>query len=391
MTLADGTKFGNIGSTATTGKYNDSVNFLGKTGSTANFKFENGKSSVVINGTSPAYTTDKTLFFVAMLDGAKVDSYSVYTGFENMPNTDPEEGIKAVAYDTNSKYTSQIDAIYMVVDSLGGISDVDTYLIKVKNASVMTEKINGVVVSYYELPAIVDGEVTTARIQGTTFDAIAKDVNGGVAISNADSEGVYAIKNISKDAKTEIITNASTATGILTGTGTQADRRSVLGIGTTKASASYYAYTKDTTVFYVASDYKSVSASQITSVGTDANDEVYFTIDDNKKTLKEVVIVSRDDSYTPVTSEYSFDTPAVDTEATSKIKMTGTFKRTVNGVTSNYDASNVVVTYTVQTWNDANGQWNNPVTYTSAKISTLTAGSAFAVQQLPVPSGKGEL
>ena len=266
LTLADGTKFGNIGSTATTGKYNDSVNFLGKTGSTANFKFENGKSSVVINGTSPAYTTDKTLFFVAMLDGAKVDSYSVYTGFENMPNTDPEEGIKAVAYDTNSKYTSQIDAIYMVVDSLGGISDVDTYLIKVKNASVMTEKINGVVVSYYELPAIVDGEVTTARIQGTTFDAIAKDVNGGVAISNADSEGVYAIKNISKDAKTEIITNASTATGILTGTGTQADRRSVLGIGTTKASASYYAYTKDTTVFYVASDYKSVSASQITSV-----------------------------------------------------------------------------------------------------------------------------
>ena len=391
LTLADGTKFGNIASTATTGKYNDSVDFLGKTGSTANFKFENGKSSVVINGTSPAYTTDKTLFFVAMLDGAKVDSYSVYTGFENMPNTDPEEGIKAVAYDTNSKYTSQIDAIYMVVDSLGGISDVDTYLIKVKNASVMTEKINGVVVSYYELPAIVDGEVTTARIQGTTFDAIAKDVNGGVAISNADSEGVYAIKNISKDAKTEIITNASTATGILTGTGTQADRRSVLGIGTTKASASYYAYTKDTTVFYVASDYKSVSASQITSVGTDANDEVYFTIDDNKKTLKEVVIVSRDDSYTPVTSEYSFDTPAVDTEATSKIKMTGTFKRTVNGVTSNYDASNVVVTYTVQTWNDANGQWNNPVTYTSAKISTLPASSAFAVQQLPVPSGKAVL
>ena len=391
LTLADGTKFGNIASTATTGKYNDSVDFLGKTGSTANFKFENGKSSVVINGTSPAYTTDKTLFFVAMLDGTKVDSYSVYTGFENMPNTDPEEGIKAVAYDTNSKYTSQIDAIYMVVDSLGGISDVDTYLIKVKNASVMTEKINGVVVSYYELPAIVDGEVTTARIQGTTFDAIAKDVNGGVAISNADSEGVYAIKNISKDAKTEIITNASTATGILTGTGTQADRRSVLGIGTTKASASYYAYTKDTTVFYVASDYKSVSASQITSVGTDANDEVYFTINDNNKTLKEVVIVSRDDSYTPVTSEYSFDTPAVDTEATSKIKMTGTFKRTVNGVTRNYDASNVVVTYTVQTWNDANGQWNNPVTYTSAKISTLTAGSAFAVQQLPVPSGKAVL
>ena len=70
-------------------------------------------------------------------------------------------------------------------------------------------------------------------------------------------------------------------------------------------------------MFYVAGDYKSVSASQITSVGTDANDEVYFTIDDNKKTLKEVVIVSRDDSYTPVTSEYSFDTPAVDTEATS--------------------------------------------------------------------------
>ena len=233
----------------------------------------------------------------------------------------------------------------------------------------------------------LDNLVKNGRISRTV--ALLANVLSIRLLMSDDGHG--AIKNISKDAKTEIITNASTATGILTGTGTQADRRSVLGIGTTKASASYYAYTKDTTVFYVASDYKSVSASQITSVGTDANDEVYFTINDNNKTLKEVVIVSRDDSYTPVTSEYSFDTPAVDTEATSKIKMTGTFKRTVNGVTSNYDASNVVVTYTVQTWNDANGQWNNPVTYTSAKISTLTAGSAFAVQQLPVPSGKAVL
>ena len=282
---------------AATGSYSESfTNVTGQTSSKANFVFENGKSAIISNAQAPAasqyynYATSETIFFVANLkaNGTEVDSYSVYTGFANMPSTDATKGIKGISYVTNSKYTTQIDAIYMVVESLGGISDVQTYLVKEKGASVMTEKINGVQVSYYELPAIIDGEVTTARIDADLFDG-SRIANA----TNANSEGVYALKNINKDAKTGIITSADKET-VLTGTGTQADRRDVLGIGATKAAATYYAYTKDTAVYFVNSDFDTITTGSISAIGTDDDDLVTYTLNTNNKTLKEVIVVTVD-------------------------------------------------------------------------------------------------
>ena len=287
---------GAAGTSAVTGSYNESfTNVTGQNSSKANFVFENGKSAIISNAQAPAasqyynYATSETIFFVANLksDGT-VDNYSVYTGFANMPSTDAVKGIKGISYVTNSKYTTQIDAIYMVVESLGGISDVQTYLVKEKNASVMTEKINGVQVSYYELPAIIDGEVTTARIDADLFDG-SRIANA----TNANSEGVYALKNINKDAKTGIITSADKET-VLTGTGTQADRRDVLGIGATKAAATYYAYTKDTAVYFVNSDFDTITTGSISAIGTDDDDLVTYTLNTNNKTLKEVIVVTVD-------------------------------------------------------------------------------------------------
>ena len=287
---------GAAGTSAATGSYSESfTNVTGQTSSKANFVFENGKSAIISNAQAAAasqyynYATSETIFFVANLksDGT-VDNYSVYTGFANMPSTDAVKGIKGISYVTNSKYTTQIDAIYMVVESLGGISDVQTYLVKEKGASVMTEKINGVQVSYYELPAIIDGEVTTARIDADLFDG-SRIANA----TNANSEGVYALKNINKDAKTGIITSADKET-VLTGTGTQADRRDVLGIGATKAAATYYAYTKDTAVYFVNSDFDTITTGSISAIGTDDDDLVTYTLNTNNKTLKEVIVVTVD-------------------------------------------------------------------------------------------------
>ena len=287
---------GNAGTSAATGSYSESfTNVTGQTSNKANFVFENGKSAIISNAQAAAasqyynYATSETIFFVANLkSGGKVDNYSVYTGFANMPSTDAVKGIKGISYVTNSKYTTQIDAIYMVVESLGGISDVQTYLVKEKGASVMTEKINGVQVSYYELPAIIDGEVTTARIDADLFDG-SRIANA----TNANSEGVYALKNINKDAKTGIITSADKET-VLTGTGTQADRRDVLGIGATKAAATYYAYTKDTAVYFVNSDFDTITTGSISAIGTDDDDLVTYTLNTNNKTLKEVIVVTVD-------------------------------------------------------------------------------------------------
>ena len=287
---------GNADTPAATGSYSESfTNVTGQTSNKANFVFENGKSAIISNAQDAAnqyynYATSETIFFVANLkaNGTEVDSYSVYTGFANMPSTDATKGIKGISYVTNSKYTTQIDAIYMVVESLGGISDVQTYLVKEKGASVMTEKINGVQVSYYELPAIIDGEVTTARIDADLFDG-SRIANA----TNANSEGVYALKNINKDAKTGIITSADKET-VLTGTGTQADRRDVLGIGATKAAATYYAYTKDTAVYFVNSDFDTITTGSISAIGTDDDDLVTYTLNTNNKTLKEVIVVTVD-------------------------------------------------------------------------------------------------
>ena len=287
---------GAAGTSAATGSYSESfTNVTGQTSNKANFVFENGKSAIISNAQAAAasqyynYATSETIFFVANLkSGGKVDNYSVYTGFANMPSTDAVKGIKGISYVTNSKYTTQIDAIYMVVESLGGISDVQTYLVKEKGASVMTEKINGVQVSYYELPAIIDGEVTTARIDADLFDG-SRIANA----TNANSEGVYALKNINKDAKTGIITSADKET-VLTGTGTQADRRDVLGIGATKAAATYYAYTKDTAVYFVNSDFDTITTGSISAIGTDDDDLVTYTLNTNNKTLKEVIVVTVD-------------------------------------------------------------------------------------------------
>ena len=287
---------GNADTPAATGSYSESfTNVTGQTFNKANFVFENGKSAIISNAQNAAnqyynYATSETIFFVANLkaNGTEVDSYSVYTGFANMPSTDATKGIKGISYVTNSKYTTQIDAIYMVVESLGGISDVQTYLVKEKGASVMTEKINGVQVSYYELPAIIDGEVTTARIDADLFDG-SRIANA----TNANSEGVYALKNINKDAKTGIITSADKET-VLTGTGTQADRRDVLGIGATKAAATYYAYTKDTAVYFVNSDFDTITTGSISAIGTDDDDLVTYTLNTNNKTLKEVIVVTVD-------------------------------------------------------------------------------------------------
>ena len=288
---------GAAGTSAATGSYNNNLNNVTgqNNNSKANFVFENGKSAIISNAQDAAnqyynYATSETIFFVANLkaNGTEVDSYSVYTGFANMPSTDATKGIKGISYVTNSKYTTQIDAIYMVVESLGGISDVQTYLVKEKGASVMTEKINGVQVSYYELPAIIDGEVTTARIDADLFDG-SRIANA----TNANSEGVYALKNINKDAKTGIITSADKET-VLTGTGTQADRRDVLGIGATKAAATYYAYTKDTAVYFVNSDFDTITTGSISAIGTDDDDLVTYTLNTNNKTLKEVIVVTVD-------------------------------------------------------------------------------------------------
>ena len=256
-------------------------------------KFVNGKSAFTLNGNT-YYATSETVFFVitgsnpADLDE---DDYEVYTGYANMPGflweyaTAANQQVGGFAVVADNDYNKQAEYVYIYAKDLEGISDVDTYFVKKKDADIITNS-DG---SYYVLPAIVDGEATTVKV-----DATITDVN-----DNANEYGLFAVKNVVKDSKGIItrftnVTNSTTFSAAYGVAGTVEANKVVLGIGSSKASATYWAYDKDTNVYVVDKKYKTITISSVADVETDANDLVY-AIKDKDKVLTDVVIVKQDD------------------------------------------------------------------------------------------------
>ena len=256
-------------------------------------KFENGKSAFTLNGQT-YYATSETVFFVITgTDGnLDEDDYEVYTGYANMPgflydNTDAsKQQVGGFAVVADNDYNKQAEYVYIYAKSLEGISDVDTYFVKKKDADIITNS-DG---SYYVLPAIVDGEATTVKV-----DATITDVD-----DNANEYGLFAVKNVVKNSKGIItrftnVTNSTTFNVAYGTAGTVEANKVVLGIGSNKSTASYYAYDKDTNVYVVDKKYKTIEISSVADVETDSNDKVYAIYDTNNKVLKDVVIVKQDD------------------------------------------------------------------------------------------------
>ena len=257
-----------------------------------NTQFVNGKSAFTLNGDT-YYATSDTVFFVVTGTDGKLDEddYEVYTGYANMPgflydNTDAsKQQVGGFAVVADNDYNKQAEYVYIYAKSLEGISDVDTYFVKKKNADIITNS-DG---SYYVLPAIVDGEATTVKV-----DATITDVD-----DNANEYGLFAVKNVVKDSKGIItrftnVTNSTTFSAAYGAAGTVEANKVVLGIGSSKASATYWAYDKDTNVYVVDKKYKTITISSVADVETDANDLVY-AIKDKDKVLTDVVIVKQDD------------------------------------------------------------------------------------------------
>ena len=266
----------------------------GETDNTKDTQFENGKSAFTLNGQT-YYATSETVFFVitgsnsANLDE---DDYEVYTGYANMPGfqylssgTDAQKQVQGFAVVADNDYNKQAEYVYIYAKSLEGISDVDTYFVKKKDADIITNS-DG---SYYVLPAIVDGEATTVKVDAT-FPAVADN----------SKAGLFAVKNVVKNSKGIItrftnVTDDNTFNVAYDTAGTVEANKVVLGIGSNKSTASYYAYDKDTNVYVVDKKYKTIEISSVADVETDSNDKVYAIYDTNNKVLKDVVIVKQDD------------------------------------------------------------------------------------------------
>ena len=292
----------------TTAKHEAGFNTAG------DIQFVNGKSAFVLSGHSTTaknktlYTTSNTIFMVATKDGSSGRiAYNVYTGYNNAPSIDETKVNQSVAYVTNSYYTSQIDVVYLAYESMAGITSVDAFIAKGKDATILTDSTG----SYYELAAVVDGEVTTLKVDAS----ITSPVN---LKNNANTEGVWPITNVVRD-RNDIITSFSVANAFTNGVngvaGTVSANGVVLGVGASStaaanpdtliANATYWAYTDNTKVYAVSKDYKTIDTIDVAGVDTDVNDLVFASVTDgaagSEKKLKDVFIVAVDNTAAPVT------------------------------------------------------------------------------------------
>ncbi|WP_151075350.1 S-layer homology domain-containing protein [Flintibacter sp. KGMB00164] len=283
-----------------TGKYNSTA-YNGRN----EVIFENGKSEFKLDRSADntldrtLYTTSETIFMVATPKAGGGQNYNVYVGYNNMPGIDPTIPTTGISYVTNSYYTNQIDVVYISTSQLAGIAGVDTFFLK-DGSNIITDS-NG---KYYVFPAIVDGEETTIKIDAETVADWDKNniVASGEQLVGA-AKGMYAIDNVTVNSK-GIITGCAvknnTYFNVANGaTGTVAANEVVLGIGKLTDPAQYYAYNKDTKVYYVSEDFKSISVSSVEAVTTDTTDLVYASYDTNRKVLTDVVIVEVPDHTTP--------------------------------------------------------------------------------------------
>ena len=267
-----------------------------------NATFTNGKSELKL-GSKYYYATSETIFMVATKDGSDV-AYNVYTGYANMPSIDTTKGITGFAVKTSNDYTNQVEVVYISAINLAGISDVDTYFVKKANADIITDSTG----SYYVLPAIVDGEETTVKVDATITTA---------GLNNNANEVFVAANNVIKD-KNDIITSftdvknsntfSATKTASNSGyqTGTVAANRVVLGLNYTgnKNTATFWAYNDKTNVYVVDEKYKTITVSAVASVADDTNDMVYASADTNTKVLKDVIIIEVPQNATPASGTF---------------------------------------------------------------------------------------
>ena len=346
-----------------------------------NATFTNGKSELKL-GSTKYYATSETIFMVATKDGSDV-AYNVYTGYAKMPSIDTTAGITGFAVKTSNDYTNQVEVVYISAINLADISDVDTYFVKKANADIITDSTG----SYYVLPAIVDGEETTVKVDATITTA---------GLNNNANKVFVAANNVIKD-KNDIITSftdvkntntfSATFDGTSTGykTGTVAANRVVLGLNYTgnKNTATFWAYNDKTNVYVVDEKYKTITVSAVASVADDTNDMVYASADTNTKVLKDVIVIEVPEG-TPAPAVNSTYSVTSDTSAFKCVNGTVTVKLTVNETVSGGSpaavaATNGYVKFSIQTWNSASGTWNAATTATTAKAATMsTSGTEFS-------------
>ena len=205
-------------------------------------------NAAIKDSTTITNANDKTVFIVGETDGSKVE-YEVYTGIRNVPSisggdyTFYENAAGAakvvVVIDPTNTSSSSSESIYVAYDDAAD---------KIINADYED--------GYYELNAVVNGEITTVKLDVATYEAMTEDVY--VKSVSTDRDGL--IDGFGSDVKTAEGKSAKIEDGMV------------------KVGNDYYTVADDCNVYTV--EDAEITSSSLNSVKTNSDIVVSFNDDD---------------------------------------------------------------------------------------------------------------
>ena len=311
------------GGTAAQGTYRvgENADAAGKNVTTT-FVMENSKASVKVADKDSIYANSKTVFVVKNNDG----DWNVYTGIKGAPDIKANGKDMYVAY-----YCKTADmATVMFIDAsadgvtITGNNSKTLYLAGESQSKKISDKDSKV--DYYEVNAVIGGEVTVAKVAADLF----KDLTDKATMNNS-----YIATGVSEDTYNFLFDSYTTNNdGVITGVTKYNDDKCGAGTGTNKISGEYtvklgntsWTVAENAKIWLVDEDGEITSAS-IKSVKKDANDTFIYTTKDGEVT--NLFIQEVKDSETPEVPEV--DSSVIGVELTADKKVTVTLKNAITG------------------------------------------------------------
>ena len=283
---------------------------------------ENSKASVKVADKDSIYANSKTVFVVKNNDG----DWNVYTGIKGAPDIKANGKDMYVAY-----YCKTADmATVMFIDAsadgvtITGNNSKTLYLAGESQSKKISDKDSKV--DYYEVNAVIGGEVTVAKVAADLF----KDLTDKATMNNS-----YIATGVSEDTYNFLFDSYTTNNdGVITGVTKYNDDKCGAGTGTNKISGEYtvklgntsWTVAENAKIWLVDEDGEITSAS-IKSVKKDANDTFIYTTKDGEVT--NLFIQEVKDSETPEVPEV--DSSVIGVELTADKKVTVTLKNAITG------------------------------------------------------------
>ena len=351
------------GGTAAQGTYRvgENADAAGKNVTTA-FMMENSKASVKVADKDSIYANSKTVFVVKNNDG----DWNVYTGIKGAPDIKANGKDMYVAY-----YCKTADmATVMFIDAsadgvtITGNNSKTLYLAGESQSKKITDKDSKV--AYYEVNAVIGGEVTVAKVAADLFDDLTDKATVNSYIATGVSEDTY---NFLFDSYT---TNND---GVITGVTKYDDAKCVAGVKTDKISGEYtvklgsasWTVAEDAKIWLVDKDGEITSAT-IKSVKKDDNDTFIYTTKDGEVT--NLFIQEVEDAATP-------EVPVVDSTISNvALSADGTITLTLTAAAS--QTKETSYTASVSMWNAATAEYKTIDTVTVKVAAGQTTGTASA-------------